>query len=149
MFRKVLVATDGSPASGKAVETVLKIKLQSPEVEVSILHVSEAPSKTLIEPSVEQSSKLIVLPDSTRMSLIRERDEILEKARMMAEEMGVKVRLLSRVGDPASVIIEEAEKGKYDLVVVGGEGLGKSGRILGSVASRVVNRFKGSVLVIR
>jgi nucleotide-binding universal stress UspA family protein len=149
MFRRILVATDGSPASDKAVETVLKIKLQYPEVEVSILHVSEAPSKTLIEPGVEQSSKLIVLPDSTRMSLIRERDEILEKARIMAEEMGVKVRLLSRVGDPASIIIEEAEKGNYDLVVIGGEGLGKSGRILGGVASRVVNRFKGSVLIIR
>jgi len=149
MFKKILVATDGSPASDRAVETVLKMKLQNPEIEVSILHVSESPSKTVMEPSIEQSSKLIVLPDSTRISLIREKDEILERARMMAEEMGVKARLLSRVGDPASVIVEEAEKGNYDLVVVGGEGLGKSGRILGSVASRVVNRFRGSVLVIR
>jgi len=149
MFKKILVATDGSPASDRAVETVLKMKLQNPEIEVSILHVSESPSKTVMEPSIEQSSKLIVLPDSTRISLIREKDEILERARMMAEEMGVKARLLSRVGDPASVIVEEAEKGNYDLVVVGGEGLGKSGRFLGSVASRVVNRFRGSVLVIR
>lgn len=149
MFRKILVATDGSPTSDKAVEIALKMKHQAPEMEVSILHVSEAPSKAPVEPSIEQTSKLIVLPDSTRMSLVREKDEILEKARMMAEEMGVKARLLSRAGDPASVIIEEAEKGNYDLVVIGGEGLGKSGRILGSVASRVVNRFKLSVLVVR
>ncbi|MEM3957684.1 MAG: universal stress protein [Thermoproteota archaeon] len=149
MFKRILVATDGSPASDKAVEIVLKMKLQDPEVEVSILHVSEMLLKTVITPNVESSSKPIVLPDSTRMNMIREKDEILEKARMMAEEMGVKVRLFSRIGDPASVIIEEAEKGNYDLVVIGGEGLGRSGRILGSVASRVVNQFKGSTLVVR
>lgn len=149
MFKRILVATDGSPASDKAVEIVLKMKLQDPEVEVSVLHVSEMLSKTVIAPSVESSLKPIVLPDSTRMNMIREKDEILEKARMLAEEMGVKVRLFSRIGDPASVIIEEAEKGNYDLVVIGGEGLGRSGRILGSVASRVVNQFKGSTLVVR
>jgi nucleotide-binding universal stress UspA family protein len=149
MFKRILVATDGSPASDKAVEIVLKMKLQAPEVEVTILHVSEALSKTMMGLGVESSSRPVVLPDSTKMNMIREKDKILEKARILAEEMGVKVRLFSRIGDPASVIIEEAERGNYDLVVVGGEGLGKSGRILGSVASRVVNRFRGSILVIR
>lgn len=143
------MATDGSPASEKAIKIVLKLKLQTPEVEVVVLHVSEAPSKTMVEPSVEHSSKLVVLPDSTRMSMIREKDEILEKARIIAEEMGVKVRLLHRTGVPASIIVEEAEKGGYDLIVIGGEGFGRSGRILGSVASRVINQFKGSVLVIK
>lgn len=149
MFKKILVATDGSPASDKAVKIVLRMKLQDPEVEVSILHVSEMLSKTVAGPNVESSSRPIVLPDSTMISMIREKDVILEKARMLAEEMGVKVRLFSRIGDPASVIIDEAEKGNFDLVVIGGEGLGKSGRILGSVASRVVNQFKGSTLVVR
>lgn len=149
MFRRILVATDGSPTSERAVETVLELKLQTPEMEVAVLHVSEAPSKTMVEPGVEQSSKLIVLPDSTRISMIREKDEILEKARIIAEEMGVKVKLLNRTGDPASIIVEEAEKGGYDLIVIGGEGFGRSGRILGSVASRVINQFKGSVLVIK
>jgi nucleotide-binding universal stress UspA family protein len=149
MFRRILVATDGSPASEKAFETVLKLKLQTQEIEIAVLHVSEAPSKTIVESGVEQSSKLIVLPDSTRMSMIREKDEILEKARIMAEEIGVKVKLLNRIGDPASIIVEEAEKGGYDLIVIGGEGFGRSGRILGSVANRVVNQFKGSVLVVK
>ncbi|MGQ9596580.1 MAG: universal stress protein [Thermoproteota archaeon] len=149
MFKRILVATDGSPTSEKAIETVLRLKLQAPEVEVTVLHVSEVSSKAMMEPAVEQSSKLIVLPNSTRIGLIREKDEILEKARLIAEEMGVKVRLFNRTGDPASIIVEEAEKGEYDLIVIGGAELGRSGRILGSVASRVVNLFKGSVLVIR
>jgi nucleotide-binding universal stress UspA family protein len=149
MFSRILVATDGSPTSEKAVKTVLKMKLQNPEVEVVVLHVSEAPSKTIMEPGIEQSSKLIVLPDLTRMSMIREKDEILEKARITAEEMGVKVKLLNRTGDPASIIVEEAEKGGYDLIVIGGEGFGRSGRILGSVASKVINQFKGSVLIVK
>ncbi len=149
MFKKILVATDGSPASKKAVETALKLKLQYPDIEVAILHVSEAPLKMVAEPGVEYSSKIAVLPDSTRASMIREKDEILEEARIIAEEMGVKAKFFNKTGDPASIIIGEAEKGGYDLIVIGGEGLGKSGRILGSVASRVLNQFRGSVLVVR
>jgi nucleotide-binding universal stress UspA family protein len=149
MFKKILVATDGSPASKKAVEAALKLKLQAPDIEVAILHVSEVPLKMVAEPGVEYSSKIAILPDSTRASMIREKDEILEEARVIAEEIGVKVRLFNRIGDPASIIIEEAEKGGYDLIIIGREGLGKSGRILGSVASRVLNQFRGSVLVVR
>jgi len=149
MFKKVLVATDGSPGSKKAVETALKLKLQIPEIEITILHVYETILRTILEPSVEYSSKITVIPDSTRISMIREKDEILEEARLIAEELGVKVKLLNRIGDPASTIVEEAEKGGYDLIVIGGEGFGKSGKILGSVANKVVNQFKGSVLVIR
>lgn len=149
MFKKILVATDGSPTSKKAVETALKLKIQAPDVEVAILHVSEAPFKMVAEPGVEYSSKIAVLPNSSRINMIREKDEILEEARVIAEEMGVKVRLFNKIGDPASIIIGEAERGGYDLIVIGGEGLGKSGRILGSVASKVLNQFKGSVLVVR
>lgn len=148
MFRKILVATDGSPKSKKAIETALRLKLQAPDIDVAIIHVSEVPSKTNVEPHGESSSGIVVLPESTRISMIRERDEILEEARMIAEEMGVKVKLLSKTGDPASVIVDEAEKGGYDLIIIGGEGFGKS-RILGSVSSKVLNKFKGSVLVVR
>lgn len=148
MFRKILVATDGSPKSKKAVETALKLKLQTPDIDVVIIHVSETLPKTSVEPYGERSSGIIVLPESTRISIIREKDEILEEARIIAEEMGVKVKLLSKTGDPASVIVNEAEKGGYDLIIIGGEGFGKS-RILGSVASKVLNQFKGSVLVVR
>ncbi|MBO3769073.1 MAG: universal stress protein [Candidatus Brockarchaeota archaeon] len=148
MFRKILVATDGSPKSRKAVETALRLKLQTPDIDVAIIHVSEVPSKTSVESCGESSLGIVVLPESTRISIIRERDEILEEARIIAEEMGVKVKLLSKTGDPASVIVDEAEKGGYDLIIIGGEGFGKS-RILGNVASKVLNQFKGSVLVVR
>jgi len=147
MFKKILVATDGSPKSKKALETAFKLKIQKPDSEVTVLHVSETPLKTVVESSVEYSSKIMVLPDSTRINMIREKDEILEEARLIAEEMGIRVKLLNKIGDPASVIVEEAEKGGYDLIVIGGEG--RSSRILGSVASRVLNQFKGSVLVVK
>jgi nucleotide-binding universal stress UspA family protein len=149
MFKKILVATDGSPVSKKAVEIALGLKLQAPDAEITVLHVSEVPLRTMTEPFVEHCPRIVVLPDSTRMSMIREKDEILEEVRTIAEEMGVRVKMLNRVGDPASVIIGEAESGGYDLIVIGGEGLGKSGKILGSVASRVLNQFKGSILIIR
>ncbi|MEM2607960.1 MAG: universal stress protein [Thermoproteota archaeon] len=149
MFKRILVAIDGSPKSRKALETALRLKLQSLDTEITVIHVSETSLKTIIEPCVESSPKIVILPNSTRMNIIREKDEILEEARLIAEEMGVKVRLLNRVGDPASIIVEEAEEGGYDLIVIGGEGLGKSGGILGSVAIKILKQFKGSVLVVK
>ncbi|MDW8033774.1 MAG: universal stress protein [Nitrososphaerota archaeon] len=148
MFRKILVATDGSFKSRKAVETALRLKLQVPDTEVTILHVCEVSSKTNMESYGESPSRIVVLPESTQISIIREKDEILEEARIIAEEMGVRAKFINKVGDPASIIVDEAEKGGYDLIVIGGEGFGKS-RILGSVASKVLNQFKGSVLVVR
>lgn len=149
MFKKIMVATDGSPASDKAVGVALKFKLLVPDTDVVVIHVSEAPPEVILDLGTERPQGLVVLPSSIKTNLYRERDEILERAKAMAEEMGVRVRFRRRSGDPASSIVQEAEKLGCDLIVVGGTGVGRLGTILGSVASKVASKFRGSVLIVR
>ncbi len=53
-------------------------------------------------------------------------------------------------GNPAEEILREAEKGKYDFIVVGSTGKGKINELLlGSVSSEVVHHAKVSVMVVR
>ncbi|MGQ9515330.1 MAG: universal stress protein [Thermoproteota archaeon] len=126
-----------------------RFKLLMPEIEVTVVHVSESLPKVTLKQGIEHLQGIVVMPDSAIVGLMRERDEILERARIMAENMGVKVRLRSRIGDPASAIIDEAEKLGCDLIIIGGRGFGGFKNILGSVVTRVVNKFQGSTLVIK
>jgi nucleotide-binding universal stress UspA family protein len=54
------------------------------------------------------------------------------------------------IGKPAAEIVEAAQKGKYDLVVLGSKGRNAvSDLLLGSVAQRVMSLSKQSVLLVK
>ena len=58
------------------------------------------------------------------------------------------VRILE--GDPAHVIVHEAEQGNYDLIAIGTHGrTGLSHLLLGSIAEKVVRRASRPVLTVR
>jgi nucleotide-binding universal stress UspA family protein len=76
--------------------------------------------------------------------------DIIEEAVALFKEEGVPVdQKLVEHTDPAESIIEEAEKGNYDLVVVGYSGQEEEEPHLGSVARKVASHAKTSVLVAR
>jgi nucleotide-binding universal stress UspA family protein len=52
-------------------------------------------------------------------------------------------------GEPAEKIVETAERGKFDLIVMGSRGLGGRISTLGSVSSRVVDRSSCPVLIVK
>ncbi len=74
----------------------------------------------------------------------------LEEAQARLSELGVDARTLEGKGDPARVIVTQAEDEGADLIVVGSEGKNLVERILsgGSVSSGVVHRAKTDVLVV-
>jgi nucleotide-binding universal stress UspA family protein len=74
----------------------------------------------------------------------------LDEASDLLAGRGVKAEMVESIGHPANAIIETAEKGGYDLVIVGSRGLHGVARFLtGSVSSRVVSHAPCSVLVVR
>ena len=75
-------------------------------------------------------------------------EEMLKKmAKLVPEDIHVETEAL--LGDPAEVVVEEAEEEHYDLVVMGSRGLGKiKGIFMGSVSQQVVQECKCPVLVI-
>jgi nucleotide-binding universal stress UspA family protein len=136
-LRRIIVATDGSDASAKALRFVLS-KFQPDRstgkgrrvpIHVCVLHVMpvvmypglEAASKTLLEQSVQK----------------------LTKAGFTAEP-------LCYLGNPAEEIMKAASQQQADLIVMGAKGLGAIARFLiGSVSTRVVQHASCSVLVVR
>jgi nucleotide-binding universal stress UspA family protein len=72
-----------------------------------------------------------------------------DTAKVVGDVITPETKLL-RMGSPADAILEEAESGGYDLIVLGSTGTGNPGeRAMGSVAARVGARAHCSVLVIR
>lgn len=82
--------------------------------------------------------------------LTKKAETLLDSAKKNCEKQEVKFSSKIQYGSPASKIVETAEKGKFDLVVIGSRGIGGiKGAILGSVANTVVNKSKVSVLVVK
>ena len=80
--------------------------------------------------------------------LTADAEEMLKKmAKLVPEDIHVETEAL--LGNPAEVVVEEAEEEHYDLVVMGSRGLGKiKGIFMGSVSQQVVQECKCPVLVI-
>lgn len=76
--------------------------------------------------------------------------ESLDAARAHLEGLGVGVKTVEGVGEPAEVIGEAAKEANADLVVVGTRGLGAGKRmLLGSVSTRLAHDSPCDVLVVR
>lgn len=64
-------------------------------------------------------------------------------------ESGVDIEAMSAEGDPAEVLIEEAERGRYDLLVVGNKGMaGVTRFLIGSVPNKISHHSHANVLIV-
>ena len=74
----------------------------------------------------------------------------LAEARTYLEGRGIKARLVEGHGNPADVIVQEAEDSGADLIVVGTRGMNAAKRlVLGSISTNVVHHAPCDVLVVR
>jgi nucleotide-binding universal stress UspA family protein len=81
---------------------------------------------------------------------VEARSKALAEAREYLEGRGVDGVYIEGGGNPADVIVQEAEESKADLIVVGARGLSAVKRIaLGSVSTNVVHHAPCDVLVVR
>jgi nucleotide-binding universal stress UspA family protein len=63
---------------------------------------------------------------------------------------GVSVRTKTAEGDAATLLIQEAEEGGYDLLVVGNKGMtGATRFFLGSVPNKVSHHVPCALLIVR
>jgi nucleotide-binding universal stress UspA family protein len=62
----------------------------------------------------------------------------------------VDIRTKTSEGDPASALVDEAEQGGYDLLVVGNKGMtGATRFFLGSVPNKVSHQVPCALLIVR
>ncbi len=79
-----------------------------------------------------------------------ESEKVFKPIRAFFAKQGVTPQFLAKVGHVADIISQQADKGGYDLVVLGSHGQGSlMNLVMGSVATKVIAQCKQPVLLIR
>jgi nucleotide-binding universal stress UspA family protein len=79
-----------------------------------------------------------------------EAEKVLKPIRAFFAKQGLRSEFMTKTGAAADVIAAQAEKGKYDLLVMGSHGHGSLGNlVIGSVATKVMAQCRTPVLLIR
>jgi len=146
-MKKLLVAYDGSDASKKAIETVLKCSNKQDEITLLTVvpaELAESSFTKMLLPTIDLSA--IVKSGSFKEKAM----ESLNKLSKQIENNVSKVSTIVESGDPADEILITAKKINVDIIIIGYKGYGKEGRfLLGSVTDKVVRHASMSVLVVR
>ena len=136
---KVLVATDGSEQSMKAVQRALEL-VERLGAEVTLMSVSYYAKDDFDD-----------MPPYVQDKLEAEAAAALKKAKAVFDEKNIKVDLVLEAGlVPANNIIRRAEEGKFDRILMGSTGLTGLKRVLmGSTAAKVVAQAPCEVTIVR
>lgn len=139
IFRKILVATDGSDNNLSAVHEAVRI---AEECESTLYAVY------VLDTTVFESASTDAPVTDLYRVLRKEAQESLDRVRNLAGNVSVEPVILE--GKPAAKIIQYAEENGIDLIVMGTRG--KSGIerfLLGSVADKVIRTTSVKVLIVK
>ncbi len=146
MQYKLLLASDGSDNAVRAAEFVVELLAAAPAIKVTVLAVNDIIEKMkyyspLRSPVVLEEVE-IFFKEKTR--------EALETTMEVFEKQGIKVDGVTKVGNPARVIVDYARDEDVNHIVIGSRGLGSlKGIVLGSVSSKVIQLAGCPVTVVK
>ena len=151
MFKRILLATDGSKLSARGVKQA--IKLAKPlRARITAVHVVESYHQRL----TDEDDGFAIPVISTFKKDFEERaaaraGKILSPVAAAASKSGVKCDTVAVTGDlPFEAIIKQARKSKCDLIVMASHGRsGIRGFLLGSETAKVLTHSTIPVLVVR
>ena len=148
MFKKILVALDGSSFSKNA----LHVAVDEARVRNAELHalyvVHHVVTHNMIydggvsSPEGKVNAYHEIMEDEAKI--------ILSHAEEVASDEGVDIITHSMIGDPRDVILDFSEEIKADLIIVGSSGKSSLDRFfLGSVSSSVVENSAITTIIVR
>ena len=148
MYKHILVPTDGSTLSLKAVKAAAGLA-RGMNAKVTALHV--IPS--YMPPMAEEAALAYTLfsPRDYKASTEKHAKAMLEKARLTIESGDVQCDTAFVTNDqPWNAIVQAAKSKKCDLIVMASHGRrGLAGLLLGSETTKVLTHSKTPVLVCR
>jgi nucleotide-binding universal stress UspA family protein len=139
---KILVAVDGSTYTKHALAYLLEqFNMFGKDSAVTLINV-HAP--------IPRHAAANLGRDVVQAYYRDESEKTLKGARAVLKKAGIACAEASKVGDPGEEISVFADKGKFDMVIMGshGHGLFKN-LVLGSVATKVLAGCKVPVLLVR
>ena len=158
-YHSILVGTDGSPTAMQAVEKTAQLAAGldiSPTVVCVYEPLTEEELDQLRRPGDALSQwnaprKVADMPEEFkwRISGAAQAEDVLERAAERAAKVGVDAEVRAIRGNPAEKLIEAAEEGEFDLIVVGSVGMSGPKRfMLGNVPHRISHHAPTDVLIL-
>ena len=139
MFKRILLATDGSSHAEKALGYARALALRD-DAQVIVVHAFEPVPTYLGEPWRDQ-----IMADH-----INAGREVADEAAEKLREAGVDVVVEVLEGPPADAILRVANVRQPDLIVMGSRGHGElASLLLGSVSHRVLAHTRAPVMVVK
>jgi len=139
MYKTILLAVDGSEHSLRATKEAVAIARLINECTIEIVYVVDF-----------SKAKDQVLHSRSKDELELTRRKKLAPIEEQIKSSNVSYRLKFLRGEPGPVIVNYANKEKFDLVIIGSRGLNSlQEMMLGSVSHKVVKRVKCPVLIVK
>jgi nucleotide-binding universal stress UspA family protein len=143
-FSTILVGTDGSESSFRAVERAAAVAADS---KATLLIVS---AYTQMSGRDTSRAAEALGEESYKVMGAHPAEDILREAADVARKAGATdVETVAKAGDPVDVLVKVVDERKADLCVVGNRGLNSlAGRLLGSVPANISHRAACDVLIV-
>ncbi|MBA2174613.1 universal stress protein [Halobacillus locisalis] len=139
MFKKILLAADGSEHSIRTADRAAELAHLQGDGDVTIIYIVDG-----------EQSKTDVLTEGDKVTIEKRRHERLQPIEQILEEKDVPYSVEIQHGEPGPSIVEFANKGDYDVVIIGSRGLNAlQEMVLGSVSHKVAKRAKCPVMIVK
>ena len=139
MFKKILLAADGSTHSLRASEKAIELAKYNRECSLEILYVVDG---------ITAKTDVILNPDS--IELEKKRREKLAFIEIKAKNHKIKYSVVFLHGDPAETIISYSNRNNFDILIIGSRGLNAMQEmVLGSVSHKVAKRVNCPVMIVK
>ena len=139
MYKRVVVAYDGSENARRVVEEAIRLAHLLEEMVIDLVYVIDEEELGSVAFRSDESLK----NDPIVLEHLRPVEEMLD-------EDGVTYEVTKLRGTPAKVILAYAEQSHADLIIVGSRGLNPVSKlVLGSVSQKIVNESHIPVLVLK
>ena len=146
LFEKILVPIDGSAYSLKALKFAAGIAKNSKSEKIALINVYSTASERAILTDAGMESRIVLAVEKIQ----KESASILDHGEKMVDAEGLNVEKFSVDGHVTEEIINAAEKGKFDLIVMSHRGRSKIKLILlGHVCEEVTRYAPCPVLVVK
>lgn len=141
-YRKVLIPVDFSASSAVSMQAALAL---APDAEITLLHVYEIPFENKLRFAGVSDEEMADYRDARRQQAEQAMTGLVANLTLTDHQIQHKVVY----GHAPEVILNEADQGEYDLIVMGRYGkTGIAQLMVGSVAESVVMHCNADILVV-
>jgi nucleotide-binding universal stress UspA family protein len=139
---KILMAVDGSAHTRRLVDYLVATPdWAAPTHHYTVVH---------CVPAVPPGAASMLNSEDLRAYYDEEAEKVFASIRDVLRQKGLQVEFVAKVGNAGDTVAQMAEKGGYELVMMGSHGHNALGKlVLGSVATRVMAQCRVPVLLVR